>query len=163
MPRLSADQWETVRAEREAGASFPDLAARHGVSHQAISKRAKTEGWHDGEDVAEAIRRKVAAKVAGVVAAANPQKRAAAIDAEADRSAEVLRRHREETNAVRERLYSGLREHKAAKQLAFEGLKAAKISSETLLNIHKAERQAGGLEVKADAEIVIANPRRREK
>jgi hypothetical protein len=29
MPRLSADQWETVRAEREAGVSFPEIAPGH--------------------------------------------------------------------------------------------------------------------------------------
>jgi hypothetical protein len=167
MPRLTADQWETVRAEREAGASFPELAARWGVSHQAIQKRAKAEGWSDGRDVGEIVRRKAAEKVAGVVAACNPKKRAEAINAAADRSAEVIRRHQEESNAIRERLYAGLKAHRAAetkedKQLAFEDLKAAKISSETLLNIHKAERQAWGLEVQAAGEIVIKNPRRFE-
>lgn len=151
MPRLTADQWESVRAEREAGASFPELAAKYGVSHQAIQKRAKAENWGDGSDVGESIRRKVAEKVAGVVASCSPQKKAAAIDAEAERAVEVLRRHREETNAVRERLYAGLKAHKAAeakadKQLAFEDLKAAKIASETIINIHKAERVAWGLD-----------------
>lgn len=164
MPRLSADQWETIRAEREAGASFPELAAKHGVSHQAIQKRAKAEGWGDGRDVGEIIRRKVAEKVSGV-AACNPKKRAEAIDAAADRSAEVIKRHQEESSAIRERLYAGLKAHRVAeakedKQLAFEDLKAAKIASETLLNIHKAERQAWGLDVQAAGEIVIKNPRR---
>lgn len=164
MPRLSADQWETIRAEREAGASFPELAAKHGVSHQAIQKRAKAEGWGDGRDVGEIIRRKVAEKVSGV-AACNPKKRAEAIDAAADRSAEIIRRHQEESNHIRERLYAGLKAHRVAeakedKQLAFEDLKAAKIASETLLNIHKAERQAWGLDVQAAGEIVIKNPRR---
>lgn len=151
MPRLTADQWESVRAEREAGASFRDLADKFGTTHQAIQKRAKAEAWGDGQDVSEAIRKKVAEKVAGVVAAANPKKKAEAIDAAADRSAEVIKRHQEEPNAIRERLYAGLKAHKAAidkeeKQLAFEDLKAAKISSETLLNIHKAERTAWGLD-----------------
>lgn len=161
MPRLTADTWETVRAERESGASFPDLAARYGVSHQAIQKHAKADGWEDGADVADAIRRKVAEKVAGVVATANPKKRAEAISAAADRSAEVVKRHQEETNAVRERLYAGMRAHKAAvtkedKQLAFEDLKAAKISSECLLNIHRAERQAWSLdENRSRPEIII--------
>ncbi|MCX8085754.1 MAG: hypothetical protein N3C63_02505, partial [Rhodocyclaceae bacterium] len=67
----------------------------------------------------------------------------------------------EETNAVRERLYAGLKAHKAAlkkedKVLAFEDLKAAKIASETIINIHKAERQAWGLdEATAQPTIVI--------
>ncbi len=162
MPRLTADVWGTVRAEREAGASFPELAAKFGVSHQAVQKKAAKEGWSDGQDVQAIIRRKVAEKVAGVVASSNSAvKKAEAIDAAADRSAEVVRRHQEETNAVRERLYAGLKAHKAAadkegKQLAFEDLKAAKISSETVLNIHRAERQAWGLdEAAAQPTIVI--------
>lgn len=161
MPRLTRDQWETIRAEREAGASFPELAAKWGVSHQAIQKRAKAEGWGDGQDVGEIIRRKVAEKVAGVVAACNPKKRAEAINAAAERSAEIIKRHQEESNEIRERLYAGLKAHRAAetkeqKQLAFEDLKAAKIASETLLNIHRAERKAWGLdEERSRADVVI--------
>ena len=45
MPRLTADQWADVRAEREAGASFGDLASRHNVSGAAICKRSQREGW----------------------------------------------------------------------------------------------------------------------
>lgn len=159
MPRLSKlnqEQWDTVRAEREAGCSFPDLAAKHGVSHQAIQKRAKKEGWSGGEDVAEVVRRKVAEKVAGIVAAESPEKRAHAMDAEAGKVAEVVKRHREETNAIRDRLYSGLKTQKAAttiaeKRLAFEDLKAAKISSECLQNIHRMERVAWGIEDSSSA------------
>lgn len=151
MPKLTAAQWEDVRAEREAGASFPALASAHGISHQAIQARAKKEGWGDGTDAAAAVRAKVAEKVAGVIASYNPKKKAEAIDAAADRAAEVIRRHQEETNAIRDRLYSGLKLHKAAenkeqKQLAFEDLKAAKIASEALQNIHRLERQAWNID-----------------
>ena len=167
MPRLTRDQWETIRAEREAGASFGNLAQKYGVDKAAIVRRAKAEGWSDGTDVADVIRRKVTEKVAGISPVADPKKKAEAISAAADRGAEVIRRHQEESNAIRERLYAGLKAHRAAetkedKQLAFEDLKAAKIASETLLNIHKAERQAWGLEVQAVGEIVIKNPRRFE-
>lgn len=164
MPRLTADQWGTIRAEREAGASMSELAARFGIDKAAISRRAKAEEWGDGTDVAEVIRRKVNEKVNGISTTDAPKKRAEAISAAADRSAEVIKRHQDETNAVRERLYHGLKEHKAAvgkeaKQLAFEDLKAAKISSETLLNIHRAERQAWNLDTAVAGEIVIKNPR----
>ena len=157
MPRLSKEAWAEIRAEREAGASFPELAARWGVSHQAIQKRAKAEGWGDGTNVAEVIRRKVAEKVAGY----NPQKKTAAIDAAAERAAEVVRRHQEETNAARDRLYCGLKAHKAAatkeeKTLAFEDLKAAKIAAEALAIIQRLERINWGLEdASAKPEIVI--------
>jgi hypothetical protein len=151
MPRLTQDQWATVKAEREVGASISGLATKYGIDKAAISRRAKAEGWGDGTDVADVIRRKVNEKINGISTADAPKKKAEAIDAAADRSAEVIRRHQEETNAVRERLYTGLKAHKAAvdkegKQLAFEDLKAAKISSETVINIHRAERQAWGLD-----------------
>jgi gas vesicle protein len=160
MPRLSADQWETIRAEREAGASLRDLAERHGITHQAIQKRAKAEEWADGLDVGDAVRRKVAEKVAGVVAAGNPQKRAKALDDAADRAAEVVRRHQDEPNSARERVYAGLKAHRAAvtkdeKQLAFEDLKAAKIASEALAIIHKMERQAWGLDAPQAAPTIV--------
>lgn len=152
MPRLTTDQWQSIRAEREAtGVSFPELAKRFGVSHQAIQKRAKEEAWGSGEDVAKLIRLKVAERVAGLVATDSQKRKVEAIAAAVDRSAEIIRRHQEETNAIRERLNAGLESHKAAhdkesKALAFDDLKAAKISSECLLNIHKAERQAWALD-----------------
>jgi hypothetical protein len=155
MARLTKDQWETIRAERATGASFPELASRHGVSHQAIQKRAKKEGWSAAENVGSEIPKRATEKVAGIVATDNPKKKQEAIDAEAERIAEVQRRHREEPNAIRDRLYAGLKSHREAKskeekQLAFEDLKAAKISSECLLNIHKAERQAWNLDYQID-------------
>jgi hypothetical protein len=148
--------------------SFRLLAARHGVSFQAIHRRAEREGWADGADVRDTIRRLAEAKASGVDADGDTtlnEKRAAAIDAAADRAASVIRRHQEEVSAVRERLNAGLVAHREAttlddKRLAFESLKAAKISSETLLNIHKAERQAWGLETETQTSIVIQNPRR---
>ena len=160
MPRLSRETWSDVRAEREAGASFGELAAKYGVDKAAIVRRAKAEGWTDGTDVADIIRRKVTEKLTGTSPTA-PEKKAAAIDAAAERAAEVIRRHQEETNAARERLYSGLRAHKAAvtkdeKVLAFEDLKAAKIAAEALAIIQRLERINFGLEESnAKPEIVI--------
>ena len=161
MPRLSAEQWAEVRAEREAsGASFRDLSGRFGVSDVAILKRAKAEGWGDGKDVAEIVRRKVSEKVSGLVSTANPQKKAAALDAEAARGAEVVNRHREEPTAARERVYAGLKAHKASvtkedKTLAFEDLKAAKIAAEALAIIQAMERKAWGLDQTETKQPVI--------
>lgn len=163
MPRLTADRWADVRAERETGASFPELAKKYGISHQAIQKRAKAEGWSDGSDVGEIVRRKVAEKVAGI-ATGDPKKKAAALDAVADRVVEVVRRHQDEPSGARERVYAGLKAHKQAttkaeKALAFDDLKAAKISAEALAIIQAMERKAFGMESHAEQEIVITNPR----
>jgi hypothetical protein len=59
MPRLSRETWADIRAEREAGASFGELAQKYGVDKSAIFQRSKKENWSDGSDVQHAIRRKV--------------------------------------------------------------------------------------------------------
>lgn len=151
MPRLTQDQWGDARAMREAGASLSEVAERIGVDRAAVSRRAKKEGWGDGADIADAIRKKVTEKVTGIVTPCNPKKRAEAIDAEADRRAAVIERHREEWPKVREMLETGREAHKNAedveeKRLAFEDLKAAKISSETIKFIQEGERKAWGLD-----------------
>ena len=150
MARLTQDQWAEVRAAREAGASISSLAREHGVDRKAIQRRIQAEGWSDGSDVAQEIQRRSAEKVAGIVAG-DPKKKAQAIADEAERVVEVVRRHRTEIVAVRDTLYAGLKAHKAAlskadKQTAFEDLKAAKISSECMMNIHRLERQAWGMD-----------------
>lgn len=138
MPRLSADQWEQIRAEREAGATFAELAERHSVSVGAIHKRAKAEGWDDGKDVAEVIRRKVNEKINGVVNAVSPKKRAEAIDAAAERGAEVVRRHQADWDEHRAR-FGNVPDD-------FEVGKLAKISAEMLRIRHDGERRAWGLD-----------------
>lgn len=140
MPRLTQDQWESVRAEREAGATFLDLASRFGVSHTAIIKRSKAEGWGDGQDVAEAIRRKVTEKVSGVVSTENPKKKAEAIDSAAERGAKIIARHQEDWEAHHEKF--------TVKVVAdnFDMGKSAKICAEMLAIRQKAERSAYGLD-----------------
>lgn len=155
MAKLSKDDWETIRARRETGVSFGMLAKEYNVSKTIIVTRSTREGWGDGSDTIEAIRRKATEKVTGVTTAQDTKKREEAIDLEAEKLAKVEKRHREEPDAIRERLYTGLKRHREAqtkeeKQLAFEDLKAAKIASETLLNIHKAERQAWGMDYQVD-------------
>jgi hypothetical protein len=139
MPKLTRDQWADVRAEREAtGASFPELAAKWGVSHQAIQKRAKAEGWADGQDVGDTIRKKVAEKVAGLVAGCNPKMKADAIDAAAERGAAVLSQHQNEWAEHRDRFGSVPDD--------FEQGKLAKISAEMLKIRQSGERLAHGLD-----------------
>jgi hypothetical protein len=138
MPRLTQDQWETIRAEREAGATFIGLANQFGVSHQAIQKRAKAEQWGDGQDVGAAIRRKVAEKVAKMVATDNPKKKAEAISAAADKVVGVVQRHQQEWDAHRTRFGSTTTN--------FEEGKHAKINAEMLKIRQSGERIAHGLD-----------------
>jgi len=150
MPKLSPEDWEQIRAEREAGLSFGRLASRYGVDKAAIVRRAKAEGWGNGADVAELVRRKAMEQVTGT-AITDPEKKAAAIDLAAELAADVIRRHQAEAEQVRELFWRGLEASRAAetldeKRLAFETLKAAKISSETVLNLQRLERISYGLD-----------------
>ena len=138
MPRLTADQWAIIRAEREAGASFGDLAARFGVSKAAVSKASKREGWGDGSDVGEIIRRKVTEKVTGVVTAETARHKAEIIDAAAEKGAEVIRLQRDD--------WERHRNHFGSVPADLDAGKLAKLSAEMLAIRQKAERIAWGLD-----------------
>lgn len=138
MPRKQID-WETIRAEYEAGASQSDLSRKHGVSRKAIQNHIEAEGWT--QDIEPSIQRKVAEKVAGIVAGCDPKKKAEALDAEASRRADVVQRHRDEWE-----------EHKHLVDTAivtkdFDAAKLAKITSETLKIRQEAERKAWQIDV----------------
>lgn len=137
--RLGAVKWETIRAEYETGGSQNELAKKHEVSRAAIQKRIKKEGWTQ-EDISAAVNRKVAEKVAGVVAGSNPLKKAKAIDAEADRVVTVISRHRNEWNR-----HIGL-VTKAVDESDFETAKLAKITAETIMIRQTGERRAWGID-----------------
>jgi hypothetical protein len=147
--RLTKEQWQDVRAKREAGASFPALGKEFGISHQAIQKRAKIDGWGDGSDVAGAIRRKAAEKVAGIVAS-DPVKKAAAIDDEAGKLAEVVNRHRQEWKIVTTLRAEALLNRKVNPGESFTKLKIAKITAELTQIQQAGERRAWGLDENID-------------
>ena len=136
--------WETIRAEYEAGASQSELSRRHGVSRTAIQKRIKSEGWM--QDVTGAINRLTEAKVAGVVAGCNPQKKAEALSRAAEDKAAVIRNHREAWDGFKQEVKAALEAND------FDRLKCLKIASETLRNAQECERKAWGIQDKAEAE-----------
>lgn len=131
--------WEVIRAEYETGATQSELSRRHGVSRTAIQKHIEAEGWT--QDVEPALQRKVAEKVAGVVAGCNPQKKAEALDAEASRRADVVQRHRDEWEEHKQIV------DKAVGARDFEAAKLAKITAETLKIRQEAERKAWSIDV----------------
>ena len=135
--------WESIRAEYEAGASQSDLARRYGLSRTAIQKRIKAESWM--QDVSQAIDRLTEAKVAGVVAGCNPQKKAEALNRAADAKADVIRRHKTEWE-----------QHKVIMDEAlangdFNAAKLAKITAETLKIRQDGERRAWGIQDKSES------------
>lgn len=160
--------WPKIQAEFEHGGpsnSLRQLGKRHSVAHMAIARRAKREGW--SQSVERSIANKAAELVAGVSSTDATPKKAAAVTAEATRRADVIRRHRDEWNGARGRVYAGLTAHQVAeagaagdadRRRAFDVLKAAKISSEALSIIQANERRAWN--IAADAEPTPLGARR---
>jgi hypothetical protein len=155
MPRLTAAQWAAARADYEAGLSQNAVAEKHGVCRKAVQKHIEAEGWT--QDVEPAIRRKVAEKVAGMVAACDPDQKAAAMDAEAERRAAVVERHRREWEGLedlRQRCIRRAEEAEAAED--WGAAKVAKILADTigdhvaaLKGKQDGERRAWGLDDQA--------------
>jgi hypothetical protein len=140
MPRLTAEQWAEGRALREAGASFEEVARQIGVSKNAVVKASKREGWGDGSDVADLIRRKVSEKVSGVVSAATAQRKAEIIDAAADQAVQIIIRHRDDWDTHHQTFtVTGI-------AADFDLGKSAKISAEMLAIRQKAERIAWNMD-----------------
>ena len=136
-----AIDWDAIRAEYEAGATQAALSRAHGVSRTSIQRHIETGGW--SQDIEPSIQRLVAAKSAGISAGFTPKKKAAALDAEAEKRVAVVARHRKEWDG-----HTALIDAAIANQ-NFELAKLAKITAETL-NIRQAgERRAWGL----DAEL----------
>jgi hypothetical protein len=98
-------------------------------------------------------------KVAGATPPDAPPDAATEAAAVAKRTA-VIQRHRDAAVAGWARLQSALRAHNSArslpqKKLAFEDLKAAKITSETIQILQRVEREAWGLDTVAEAETYV--------
>lgn len=129
--------WETIRAEYEAGASMGELSRRHGVDKAAISRRAKKEAWL--QDISETVNRLTEAKVNGLVNTVDPKKKAAALSRAADAKASVIFRHQEEWVSHKAIISEALDEGD------FDKAKLAKITAETLKIRQEGERRAWGI------------------
>lgn len=149
MPRLKPDQWEEARAMREAGETLTAVAEKFGIDRAAVSRRAKSEGWGDGADIAGAVRRKVTEKVTGLVTACDPKKRAEALDAAAERGVSIITRHQQDWEEHHQRFtVNGVADD-------FTLGKSAKICAEMLAIRQKAERAAHGLDEAPDGSVVV--------
>ncbi|OYV47735.1 MAG: hypothetical protein B7X10_04145, partial [Burkholderiales bacterium 21-58-4] len=93
------------------------------------------------QDVEPVLQRKVAEKVAGIVAGCNPEKKAQALDAAAQRRADVEIRHQTEWDEHKDLI------DKALANKDFETAKLAKITAETLKIRQEAERKAWRIDV----------------
>lgn len=152
MARLTADQWRQARQKYESDptASHETIAEQYGVTRQAVSKKAKADGWSKVGALRQVVERaqlkadakvaKVAQEGSKVAAATAKTDRQVTLDASVEIRAEVIGRHRQD--------WAEHRKHfdLAAVRKDFEVGKKAKISAEMLLIRQKGERAAYGLE-----------------
>ena len=141
--------WETIRAEYEAGATMGELSRKHGVDKAAISRRAKKEGWI--ADLSEVINRKAEAKVNGIVNTVDPKKKAEAVDRASDAKAAVMEGQREVWKGFDGKVTSALEAND------FEGLKCLKIASEALRNAQECQRRAWGIVDKSNVDLTSSD------
>lgn len=91
MPKQAKPDWEAIEREYRAGQlSVAEIGRQHGISHTAINKRAKRDGWT--RDLASKVRREVSARlVSEEVSNANAKE---AVETAAARGVELVRQHR---------------------------------------------------------------------
>lgn len=129
--------WEAIHADYEAGESMGKLSEKYGVDKSLISRNARKGGWL--QDVSGVVDRKVNAKVNGIVHTVDPKKRAAAIDAAAEKKAAVIERHRQEWSQHQRIVDEAVKNEDLGKA------KLAKITAETIQIRQAGERKAWGI------------------
>ena len=137
--------WEKIRAEYEAGSTMGELSRAYGADKAAISRRAKKDHWE--KDLTGAVDRRFEAKINGLINTVDPQKRAEAVDAAADKKVAIVLRHQAEWGQHREITAESL----ATKD--FELAKLAKITAETLKIRQDGERRAYGIADKTESNL----------
>ncbi len=165
--KITPEQWAVSRAawESDPKITHGQIGESLGVSKQAVAKKAKEQGWQKrfniadvtsrAYQVADGIREEIKPQTrpacAPPVVASEPKSEAptdlspfelqqlAEADAVAKRAA-VLERHRVETNAPRQMVYSALKANDT------ERGKLAKIAAETLKILQECERKAWGFD-----------------
>ncbi|WP_072389841.1 hypothetical protein [Hyphomicrobium sp. CS1GBMeth3] len=103
--------WEGIEREYRAGQlSVVEIGRQFGVSHTAINKRAKKNGWT--RDLTEKVRKEVSARlVSDEVSATNARE---AVTLAAERGVQVVRSHRNDISQGRERVTELIDELKEA-------------------------------------------------
>ena len=103
--------WEAIEREYRAGQlSVVEIGRQHGISHTAINKRAKRDGW--SRDLTERVRKEVSTRlVSPEVSETNARE---AVDLAAARGVLLVRQHRaslQKANSAIDRLLDELESH----------------------------------------------------
>jgi hypothetical protein len=134
----TGDEWRSVRAEFEAGATVQNLSLKYNISATAINRRRSIEGWR--QDAEAAIKMRTQERLAKIQKSQDPVKRDEAIENEAQARANVIHRHRREwdTHAV-------LLDETFARR-DFNLAKLTKITAEILMIRQSGERKAWNID-----------------
>lgn len=91
--------WEAVEREyRAAQLSVSEIGRIHGLSHTAINKRAKKEGWL--RDLSQKVREVVSARL--VSEGVSAQSLSETVQLAAERDIQIIREHRSDIKSARE-------------------------------------------------------------
>lgn len=91
--------WERIEAEYRAGQlSVSEIGRQYGVSHTAINKRAKKEGWV--RDLSEKVRKLVSARL--VSDGVSSETASETVERAAERHIQIVRQHRTDIRDQRE-------------------------------------------------------------
>lgn len=141
--------WEAIEREYRAGQlSVSEIARQHGVSHTAINKRAKAQGWT--RNLASKVRQVVSERlVSDEVSSANARE---TVEMAAARAVEVVRSHRRalsQLNAIGDILATRLSQHLDGVRPDGPGLGEKESPSDMLEKLSRTRQRAIQLERQA--------------
>lgn len=173
-PKLSTQQWIEIRSKYEGGQTISQLAREYKIDRKLIYRKIETEGWV--QDPSAEIERRTNVHITGLAGTdgkrptgLDPKIRDQVIEEEAQRRAQILRRHREEWEMVETLMAEAFGQRvvkvkdengvEQKKPGSFEFFKQAKITAEALAIKQKGERAAWGIpEVAEKTKIEHSGP-----
>jgi hypothetical protein len=144
--------WEAIESAYRAGSlSVRSIAERHEVSHVAIAKKAKKEGWQ--RDLSDKVRKAVKAKVTGAVTTDGYQSKVVTeeqiIEDASNEGAAVVLAHRAglaKWRAIADKLSTALTDLPVVAENLGDFSRALNAGVDAQLKVIKGERQAYNLD-----------------
>lgn len=152
--------WEAIESAYRAGSlSVRSIAERHEVSHVAIAKKAKKEGWQ--RDLSEKVRKAVKAKVTGAVTTDGYQSKAVTeeqiIEDASNEGAAVVLAHRAglaRWRVIADKLCTALTDLPVVAENLGDFSRALNSGVDAQLKVIKGERQAYNLDTDEGSKTV---------
>lgn len=162
MSNAKQPDWEAIESAYRAGSlSVRSIAERHDISHVAIAKKAKKEGWQ--RDLTEKVQQAVKAKIAGTVTkdGYQPSYQSEVVTEEqiienaSNEGAAVVLAHRTglaRWRAIADKLCTALTNMPVVAENLSDFSRALNSGVDAQLKVIKGERQAYNLDAEAEGE-----------